>query len=152
MKAETLVLENTCNNEKLHMYIESCSALITLKLVSRSQCCFHNNSQKKLRRHSEINQMIYLPSVNNWKRENKSPASRMQQCNLVVHYFLRIFDTIGRILKPYVLANTKWNFYYSVVYICFLIRYTYIYRINYASFLRELLSVNSKNLLYILAK
>lgn len=47
--------------------------------------------------------MIYLLSINSRKEKKKgwNPASHMQQCNLVVYYFLRIFDTIGRILKTY---------------------------------------------------
>lgn len=34
----------------------------------------------------------------------------MQQCNLVVYYFLRIFDTIGRILKNVRTGKYKMKF------------------------------------------
>jgi len=136
-RAETSCIRNVRNNGKLRMYIETnlrSSVLITQYVTLSYQCYFHI-----LRRcwgDNEINQMIYLLLTNSQEeKKGWNPASHMQQCNLVVDYFLRIFDMIGRILKTYVLlANTKWNFYYSVVYICFLI--WYICRINYALFLR----------------
>jgi len=82
------------------------------------------------------------------KEKKKGNSASCNSVNLVAYYFLRIFDTIGRILKTYVLANTKWNFYYNVVYICFLIRY--ICRIlTKLLFYMNGLAVNSLKIYYI---
>jgi len=87
------------------MYIERNlrgSVLIT-QLMSRSLISAAFIILRRRRGDSEINQMIYLLLINRRKERKKgwNLASRMQQCNLVVHYFLRIFDTIGKILNTY---------------------------------------------------
>lgn len=116
---------------------------------------FSKNIKKEL---SEINQMIYLLlSVYNSKKRTESPLYLICN-NIIPHsrlFFRKNFSRYDwkRIFKTYMLGQIrKRDFYYSILYICFLIRY-YICRINALFFYtRERLNIEILNLLYVLAK
>lgn len=107
-------IRNTRNNGKLRMYIERnlWGSILIMQLVSRSliSAVFIILRRRwgdivRLIKWSICYQLIAEKRKKGW-----NPASRMQQCNLVVYYFLRIFDTIGRILKNVRTGKYKMKF------------------------------------------